>query len=117
MCSLMVHTSGHSASDERVTKAGADPLTRTSPESDYNEEPPSTDPRDEVAQIAVASYGRPTSDETEDKESLVISPRPRTRAVNRAVTASPIKSPFFTNLFPCKSKPTLSPFPQLLMAY
>ena len=109
--STEAHTSGHSASDERVTKAGANPLTRTSPASGYYEESPSTDPRDEVVQIAVASYGRRTSDEPEDKESLEVSPCPRTRAVNQAVTASPIKSPFFTNLFPCKSTPTLSPFP------
>ena len=109
--SAEVHTSGHSASDERVTKAEANPLTRTSPASEYYEEPPSTNTGDEVVQIAVTSYCRRTSDETEDKESLVASPRPRTSTVNRAVTASPIKSPFFTNLFPCKSTLALSPFP------
>lgn len=108
--STEVHTSGHSASDERVIKAEANPLTRTNPASEHYEEPPSIDTGDEVAQIAVASHCRQTSDETEDKESLLASPRPRTRAANRAVAASPIKSPFFT-MFPCKLTPALSPLP------
>lgn len=110
LMSTEVHTSGHSASDESI-KVEANPLTRTSPASEHYEEPPCTDTRDEVVQIAVASYCRRTSDETEDKESLVASPRPRTRVVNRAVTASPIQSPFFTNLFPCKLTPALPPLP------
>ncbi|PWW74841.1 hypothetical protein C7212DRAFT_282533 [Tuber magnatum] len=87
LMSTEVHTSEHSTSDGRVTRAEANRLTRTSPASEYREEPPSGDIRDEEVQIVVTSSCRGTPDETEDKESLVAS-RPKTGAVNRAITPS-----------------------------
>ncbi|RPB00002.1 hypothetical protein L873DRAFT_1843230 [Choiromyces venosus 120613-1] len=102
VCSLTstnFHSSESSTSDGRVTKAESNPLTRTSPASEHYEETPFTHIKEEVVQIAAASHCRRKSDETEDKESLVASPPPKTRTVNQATALSPITSPVLTNLF------------------